>query len=787
MAYHLGVDLGTTYTAAALARDGHVEPVTLGRSTTVPSVVFLDDDGGLVIGTAAQMRATTDPSRFVREFKRRVGDPVPILAGNNPVPAEQLMARLLDWVVTEVATAEGDWPARLAVTHPANWGLYKTELLQDAVRSIPPLVHRLVPEPVAAATFYAERRDLPQGAVVAVYDLGGGTFDAAVVRSEPHGFRIVGQPDGVERLGGIDFDHAVLRYVAQAAGVDLDALDPEADPAVTLAVTRLRQECVAAKEALSAETEVEVPVTLPDRYTEVRLTRVGFEAMIRPALDETIVALRRAIASARVAPPDVTAILLVGGSSRIPLVARLVSEELGRPVAVDARPKDATSMGAAMLAERIGLPTRDTSRALAPSPGVTVASPAVMAPQDGASPHVPPDPPPPPGPAPAPAPAPPAVASPTRRPRRRLPVRAAAVACIVLVGALAAQALQVGTGGGAEDESGPEPGADATSGRVAIDVPEAPTGLIATGLRHACALAAEEGATPADVTCWGDDDYGQASPPSGQLDVIDAGFRATCGIRFDAALLDRYGVPSGNITCWGDAARQASPPGSPGFFALSVGGNHGCAITARELEPEAERPDDEAPSGAVTCWGRDDEGQATIPESTDVTGVAVPVANEYVQVSAGGDHTCGLNVVPGEGGLVVCWGSDAFGQASPPGQDLEAGELPFVSVSAGLRHSCALTSDNAVVCWGDRSNDATRVPVGEQFQAVSAGGTFTCALRMDSAVTCWGAEGIRAAVPRGKFTSIDAGDEVVCGVRPEATIVCWGVGEAADAAPGQSP
>ncbi|MGH9209401.1 MAG: Hsp70 family protein, partial [Acidimicrobiales bacterium] len=357
MTYHLGVDLGTTYTAAAIARDRRAQAVTLdSRSIAIPSVVYFGGDS-LIVGHGAQRRALTEPARVAREFKRRVGDPTPILLGGSPVAAELLMARLLDWVVGQVAASEGAPPASLAVTHPANWGEYKLDLLRQAIRHVGLSVDHLVAEPVAAATFYASERDLPPGTVVAVYDLGGGTFDAAVVRvdqptpgpGQPDGFRIVGRPEGIERLGGIDFDHAVFHHVTESIGLDVDALDL-ADPRTTAALAQLRSSCVEGKEALSNDTDVSIPVMLPDIHTAVRLTRAEFEAMVRPGLDETLVALRRAVASADVAVEDLHAVLLVGGSSRIPLIALMVMAQLGRPAAVDARPKEAISLGAALAA-----------------------------------------------------------------------------------------------------------------------------------------------------------------------------------------------------------------------------------------------------------------------------------------------------------------------------------------------------------------------------------------------------------------------------------------------------
>ena len=133
-------------------------------------------------------------------------------------------------------------------------------------------------------------------------------------------------------------------------------------------MARLRQECIDAKEALSSDTDVSIPVLLPNLQTEVRLTRSEFESMVRPALSETITALRRAIRSASVADDDISAVLLVGGSSRIPLVAQMVAAELGRPIAIDAHPKDAISFGAAIaVAARKGQATPESVKTVLPS------------------------------------------------------------------------------------------------------------------------------------------------------------------------------------------------------------------------------------------------------------------------------------------------------------------------------------------------------------------------------------------------------------------------------------
>lgn len=359
--YRLGVDLGTTYTAVAVERDGRPEIFTLGsRSASIPSVIFLRDDGLFLAGDAASRRAIAEPNRVAREFKRRLGDPTPILLAGTPHSPESLMARLLSAVLGAVAEREGAFPDQVAVTHPANWGPYKIDLLDkmadiaDPGRRGPLQRLRTVSEPEAAALSYASSERVEPGEMVAVYDLGGGTFDAAVLSKTDTGFQLLGPPQGIERLGGIDFDEAVFSFVVRALDADRDvsmieSLDAD-DPATRTAVARLRQECTEAKEALSSDTEVSIPVVLPGIHAQVRLTRAELEAMIRPAIDQTIGALRRAVELAGIEPEDLKAVLLVGGSSRIPLVAEMVASELGRPVALDVHPKNAIALGAALLA-----------------------------------------------------------------------------------------------------------------------------------------------------------------------------------------------------------------------------------------------------------------------------------------------------------------------------------------------------------------------------------------------------------------------------------------------------
>ncbi len=448
MSYVLGIDLGTTFSAAAIGEGGRVEVFTLGTvAPAVPSVVLLREDGEVLIGEAAERRSITEPTRTGREFKRRLGDPAPLLLGGTPYGAEALMARLLRSIVDAVTERQGAPPAAITVTHPANYGAYKRELLLEMVRLADVGRVDFLPEPEAAAINYAEQNRLEPGQVVAVYDFGGGTFDAAVLRKTADGFAVLGQPEGMDRLGGIDFDQAIFGHVDDAVGGQVRGVEMD-DPAARAAVARLRADIRSAKESLSTDADVTIPIMLPGLQTAVRLTRAEFEGMIRPRVLETVSALERAVRSAGVAMTDIDRILLVGGSSRIPLVRETVGRATGRPTAVDAHPKFAIALGAARsamaaaaLAEQ--LPEADpVARGVDMPAAAPSATPAILATASAAS------------------------AAPTGARRSRVPVLAIVGALLLAAGGAAAFFV---LGNQAEPNDGPSPvaGATATAGASA--------------------------------------------------------------------------------------------------------------------------------------------------------------------------------------------------------------------------------------------------------------------------------------------------------------------------------
>ncbi|MEU4221714.1 Hsp70 family protein [Actinoplanes sp. NPDC026623] len=605
--YALGIDLGTTFTAAAIWRDGRAETVSLGdRSAAIPSVVLLRQDETFLTGDAAHRRGFSEPQRVAREFKRRLGDTTPYLLGGVPQSAEALMSRLLRSVVDEVTRREGGAPAAICITHPANWGPYKMDLMRQAARMADldlPVIYTTEPE--AAAVNYTQQQRVEQGTVVAVYDLGGGTFDAAVLRKTATGFEVMGQPEGIERLGGTDFDAAVFNHVRTALDGKLEALD-EDDSAAINAVARLRDECVQAKEALSSDTDTTIPVLLPDVSTEIRLTRAEFEAMVRPALHGSVEALQRALRSADCTPEQVHSVLLVGGSSRMPIVAQLVGSELGRPVVVDAHPKHSVALGAAWLA------------------GGTLAKPAAAAPpvqippRRQATPATPPA-----APAPPVQPARPvAAATPAARPApvtyRAEPVAPAPATRVYPSSQSAAAPTVVGNMGLPAPAA--RPAAQSARARTFVSASAAqgldspatskPAGrrrgaLIATGAALLVLLAA--GVAGYALTKGDDKGDGKPAAANGQAATIPADEQCTDEIKNNPrwVCLTSAKVADGTFTVEYNAEFGGAQPSKSGGWHLHIWGSDG-------TNPPDEIMGEQAPEDQQGTWYVDDEQPSVI-------------------------------------------------------------------------------------------------------------------------------------------------------------------------------
>ena len=397
VSYRLAVDLGTTFTAAAVVEDGPPTLLGLGnRAMQVPSALYVELDGTILVGEAAERRESSDPGGLVPELKRRIGDPVRIFVSGQSFQAEDLAAEWLRWVVARARQRMGSSAEQVVVTHPASWGPHKLGQMARITASAQVASPSLMPEPSAAAAQYASRSAMATGDRIAVYDLGGGTFDTCVLIKTAEGFEVLGEPRGVEHLGGIDFDAAIFEHVVAKLG-GLSDIDPDAED-VVLGLKRLRRECVEAKEALSEDEETALSLMIPGVRRSVRLTRSEVELLVQPWLSDTHAALRKAMRSASVDPKDLSSLVLVGGSSRMPIVRQLLTEEFGLPTALDTHPKHDIALGAlqptARVAEHKLSATTKPTPASSASPfsptAPTIASAPLPASTDGASQEPPP-------------------------------------------------------------------------------------------------------------------------------------------------------------------------------------------------------------------------------------------------------------------------------------------------------------------------------------------------------------------------------------------------------------
>lgn len=352
----LAIDVGTSHTVAVLgAADGRTRQLLFDGTPLLPSAVYAVPDGTLVVGTEAVHLARQDPARFEPNPKRRV-DEGSVLLGDREVPVVDLIGAVLRQVAAEAIRVAGGGTAPPSVlTHPVDWGPVRREVLLAAARQAGLEVLRVLPEPVAAASFYTGvlGRDVAVRQALAVVDFGGGTFDVAVLRRTAEGFTVAGA-GGADDLGGLDLDAAVIAHLRAGPGLDERAW-ARLDQPTTLADRRDRAALWAdartAKEILSRRTQASVQ--LPGAVAPTHLTRAEFEQLAAPAIDRAVQLTARVLADAGVAAPagsgphpQLVGLFLVGGSSRIPLLGQRLHRALGFPPTVLEQPETAVAEGA---------------------------------------------------------------------------------------------------------------------------------------------------------------------------------------------------------------------------------------------------------------------------------------------------------------------------------------------------------------------------------------------------------------------------------------------------------
>ncbi|HEY3504962.1 MAG TPA: Hsp70 family protein, partial [Actinocatenispora sp.] len=319
----LAIDFGTSNTVAAVRRpDGRTGQVLFDGSPVLPSAVYAESDGTLLVGRDALHAARLAPERFEPNPKQHVDDGTVLLGGDVAVP--DLFAAVLARVADE-ATRVATGIDALVLTHPVNWGTRRRQVLTDAARRAGLPVPTLLAEPVAAARHHlADDGPHPPGPLI-VYDLGGGTLDVSVVAGDE-----VLASDGLVDTGGLDVDAALLAYLAAT----YHDRDPEAWQRIhrpaSAADRRHRRQLLddlrTAKELLSRSAQTFVHLPLLD--VDAPVGREQLEAVSAPLVDRTVRATRAALAAAGLGVPPRATLYLIGGASRMPLVATILHREL---------------------------------------------------------------------------------------------------------------------------------------------------------------------------------------------------------------------------------------------------------------------------------------------------------------------------------------------------------------------------------------------------------------------------------------------------------------------------
>ncbi|MDX9768473.1 MAG: Fe-S protein assembly chaperone HscA [Ectothiorhodospiraceae bacterium] len=359
----VGIDLGTTNSLVASVRSGVAETLADEQSRhLLPSVVrYTPTD--VVVGHDAKRAAAIDPLNTIASVKRLMGRKVAdlkTLAGHVPyefvdpesgvprirtvageVTAVEVSAEILRALKTRAEASLGGDLTGAVITVPAYFDDAQRQATKDAARLAGLNVFRLLNEPTAAAIAYG----LDKGAegVIAVYDLGGGTFDISILRLNRGVFEVLAT-GGDSALGGDDFDRAIAGWIMQEAGIPNDAGHQR--------MRQLMLDACSVKEALTERPEAELNITLGgDAYWKGCLSCSQMNCLIDPLIKKTLNACRRAMRDAGVLREDITEVVMVGGSTRVPHVRQLVGEFFGREPHVDIDPDRVVAIGAALQAD----------------------------------------------------------------------------------------------------------------------------------------------------------------------------------------------------------------------------------------------------------------------------------------------------------------------------------------------------------------------------------------------------------------------------------------------------
>lgn len=373
----IGIDLGTTNSCVAVLDGGKARVIENAEGDrTTPSIIAYTQDGETLVGQSAKRQAVTNPTNTLFAIKRLIGRrfedeevqrdigimPFKIIkadngdawveAGGEKRAAPQISAEVLKKMKKTAEDFLGEEVTEAVITVPAYFNDSQRQATKDAGRIAGLEVKRIINEPTAAALAYGMDKNRGEN-IVAVYDLGGGTFDLSIIEIDEvegeHTFEVLAT-NGDTHLGGEDFDNRVINYLVAEFKKD-QGLDLKTDP---LAMQRVKEAAEKAKIELSSaqSTEVNLPYVTADasgpKHMNVKLTRAKLESLVEDLVTKSLEPLKRALADADLSVSDINDIILVGGQTRMPLVQKTVADFFGKEPRKDVNPDEAVAVGAAI-------------------------------------------------------------------------------------------------------------------------------------------------------------------------------------------------------------------------------------------------------------------------------------------------------------------------------------------------------------------------------------------------------------------------------------------------------
>ncbi len=355
-----GIDIGTSYSSiCVLDESGKIKPVDIATGTSMfgskyslPSAVFVEDNGNVLVGQAAMNSRKRRPQNFRMEFKRDLGQDIPIVLGNASFLPEDFYTELFRHMKASAGKMSSEAIETVCLTCPAAFGKKKREKVLKAAKAAGFFNVQLVDEPTAAAMSFKEDGVLSGSKKLLIYDFGGGTFDVSLLAYEDGRFSLMTEPSGLERCGGIDIDRMIFEDMQKCIDPEiLASIVKDPKKAMRLNV-QLSELAVKAKHHLSTASVYEEYIEVGMDDFEYTLTLDKLNTMIAGMVGQTIDVCRKMVEDAGIKVKDLSAILMVGGTSRVPLVQTMVKQmAAGVPVYCSVDVDLAVAKGALMFAK----------------------------------------------------------------------------------------------------------------------------------------------------------------------------------------------------------------------------------------------------------------------------------------------------------------------------------------------------------------------------------------------------------------------------------------------------